>query len=142
MTAHEELQTAFALARMYLDRLEERLGSEDPDKVRLTLVRVIGSLRSHGRPERASDKPPRGLGYGQMGPDGYTTPDDAMIVASLPWFRGNMSAAIRAHYPDADPEKVRVHARRIREHQREIVDAIGRDHPWESSDNWLGDLPK
>jgi hypothetical protein len=144
MTSPEELQTAFALARMYLDRLEERLGNEDPAKVRLTLIKVIGSLRSHGRPERVSDKPPRGVGYGQMGPDGYTTPDDAMIIASLPWFKGNMSAAIRAHYPEADPDKVRVHARRIRDHQREIVGLIGNDNdlPWEGSDTWLGDLPK
>jgi hypothetical protein len=138
-----ELDDSFAIARDLLARLEERhsAGELDPVETRKTLVMIVGALMQHGRPERTSDKPPRGLGYGQMGADGYTTPDDAMIVASLPWFKG-MSAAIRAHYPRANEEEVRVHARRIREHQRKIENFIGTDHPWETSSNWLGDLPR
>ena len=149
-----ELDDSFAVAQSLLHRLHEQYeaGQLNAEALRITLIGVVGALRAHGRPPRTSDKPERGLGYGQSGkpeirPDGsvvtFTTPDDAMIVASLPWFKGNMSAAIRAHYPEADDaEKVRVHARRIREHQREIAEAIGKDHPWETSDNWLGDLPR
>jgi hypothetical protein len=139
-----ETEDSFAVARGLLELLEERfrIGDADPAAVRATMVNVIGALASHGRPPPAGDKPQRGLGYGQKDRDGHLTPDDAMIVASLPWFGGNMSDAIRDHYPEADDEKVRVHARRIRTHRDEIIAVEGDDHPWETSLNWLGDLPK
>ena len=147
------IDDSFAIASGLLQHLQERYeaGQLDETEVRVTLIEVVGALRAHDTSPRTSDKPPRGLGYGQMGrkettPDGritsYTTPDDAMIIASLPWFKGNMSEAIRAHYPEADEEKVRVHARRIRTHRDEIIAAEGDDHPWETSLNWLGDLPR
>jgi hypothetical protein len=31
-----------------------------------------------------------------------------------------MTAALVAHYPNADPEQIRVHAKRIRQHTKEI----------------------
>jgi hypothetical protein len=141
--SEQEMADAFAGAYQMLNDLERRLAAkkETPEAVRATLVKVIGALASHGRPGRTSDKPFRGVGYGQMGRDGYTTPDEAMIVASLPWFKGNMSAAIRAHYPFANADDVRVHARRIRDRQTEIAEFEGNDRPWETSSNWLGDLP-
>jgi hypothetical protein len=136
----EEIAEGIKIVRGLLDAFEGRATQDDPAMVRSTLVTLVDALMSHGRPERTSDKPPRGVGYGQMGKDGYTTPDEAMIVASLPWFKGNMSAAIRAHYPRADADEVQVHARRIRGRQAEIAE-LEDDHPWETSSNWLGDLP-
>jgi len=108
-------------------------GTEDPAAVVLTVKRIIGAALAHGRRPRkkTEKKPPRGLGY---------TKDEALIIASLPWHKGNMSAAIRAHYPLADGEQIRVHAKRIRERTNEIEEVIGDDHPWENAGNWLGDL--
>jgi hypothetical protein len=64
-----ELDDSFAIARDLLARLQERhsAGELDPAETRKTLVRVVGALMQHGRPERTSDKGPRGLGYGQSG---------------------------------------------------------------------------
>jgi hypothetical protein len=159
MTLQDEIADGIKGVRGLLDYFEENAAQDDPAMVRATLVKLAAALISHGRPERTSDKSPRGLGYGQpgkqeIGPDGkplfradgqplkYTTPDDAMIVASLPWFNGNMSAAIRAHFSkdNLTKEGVDNHADRIRGHRREIEDIEG-ETPWETSANWLGDLP-
>jgi hypothetical protein len=80
-----EIEDSFKIARDLLAYLEDRFtnGESDAESTKATMIEVVGALASHGRPERTSDKPPRGVGYGQMGRDGYTTPDEAMIVASL-----------------------------------------------------------
>jgi hypothetical protein len=113
----QEIKDGFAIARALLDDLEERIerGEEDPERVHVTLAKVVGAVRSHDRPPRTSDKNPRGIGY---------TMDEAQIVASLSQHQGNMSAAIRAHFPKADEDEVQVHAKRIRDRTREI-DATG-----------------
>lgn len=160
MIDRNELTDAFEGAHQLMDDLERRLAAktETPEAVRATLVKIIGALSAHGRRVPLSDKGPRGLGYGQpgnqeVGPDGkplfrsdgqplkYTTPDDAMIVASLPWFKDNWSAAIRAHFgSDLTKQVVDNHADRIKGHKKQIEDVEG-VHPWETSQNWLGDLP-
>jgi hypothetical protein len=126
-----EIDDGFAIARSFLDRLQEQYASGESsfEETRKTLIGVVGALASHGRPVRSSKKPPRGLGYSL---------DEALVVASLPWFKDNMSAAIRAQYPKATPEEVANHADRIRQRRREIEDTIGNDHPWENSGNGWG----
>lgn len=162
MSKEAEIAHLISFVRVSLDIMEAQ--ATDParqDEILTALKPMLSAAMRRGVPDRMSDKPPRGLGYGQLGrqeigtngkplarsdgePLKYTTPDDAMIVASLPWFKGNMSEAIRAHYPEIaeDAEKIKVHARRIREHRKEIEDFIGSDHPWETYANWLGDLPR
>lgn len=129
----KELTNAFEGAHQLLDDLERRLAAkrEAPEAVRATLVKIIETLASHGKRVPLSDKPLRGLGYGQ---------NDALIVASLPWFKENLSAAIRAHHGDLTQQDVNNHARRIRGHRQKIEAAEG-VQPWETSLNWLGDLP-
>jgi hypothetical protein len=128
-----ETEDSFAIARDLLAYLEERFrdGLTDPVETRATMVKVVGALAMHGRPPLLGKKPPRGYGY---------TFDEAQVIASLPWHKGNMSAAIRAQYPKANQDEINNHADRIRRRRDEIVEAIGDDHPWENAGNWLGDL--
>lgn len=137
-----EIEQRFIIARDMLVSFEEdfRRGAVDERIARETLAEVVGALKRRGRPYRLSDKPPRGLGYGKLDRDGYLEPHDAMVVASLPWFKENWSAAIRAQYPNANPDEVRNHADRIKGHKAQI-DEIEGERPWETSSNWLGDLP-
>jgi hypothetical protein len=129
-----------AILRGVVATFERRVaaGNEDPASVAQTVKWVVAVLRAHGRRPRTSKKPPRGVGYGQMGKDGYTTPDDAMIVASLPWF-DSMAAAIRHQFPKASPEEVRNHADRIRERMA-AIESIDGVSSWETSETWLTDL--
>jgi hypothetical protein len=130
-----EIKDSFAIARDLLAYLEERFtnGETDAEATRATLIKIVGALASHGRPTRAGKKPPRGYGY---------TFDEAQVVASLPWYKDNMSAAIRAQYPKANQDEINNHADRIRGRRAEIIAAVGDDDhlPWENSGNWLGDL--
>lgn len=155
MTDLTEINRSIAFVRASLEVME-RDAADQPSlrpEIVAALSRMVSASLRQGLPPPNKDhkKPPRGLGYGQMGkaepgPDGeliaYTTADDAMVVASLPWFKGNWSAAVRAQYPKASPEEVRNHADRIRGHQAKIIEFEGNDRPWETSDNWLGDLIK
>jgi len=135
----EKLADGFEGAHQLLDDLERRLARKEvtPESVLFTLTKVVGALASHGMRPRISAKPLRGVGYGK---------DDAMIVASLPWCRKrgkeSMSEAIRRHFgePKMPKEEVDNHADRIRGHRREIEEIEGQK-PWETSTNWLGDLP-
>lgn len=136
----ESVARSMEILRAVVATFEERvsllLASDKPDLSELarasqTVKKIVGAARTFRQPERTSKKPPRGLGYGK---------DDALIVASLPWYKGNKNAAITAHYPEFTPEEVRTRAKRIREHGADIKAALGDDHPWETSLNWLGDL--
>jgi hypothetical protein len=144
-----EVAQALEFARARFAAFEERvsamLASDRPADYEFKLARallaakrIIGATAAFDRIEPASKKPPRGLGYGRT-VNGTLTPDDAMIVASLPWYGDNLSAAVRAHYPEANPQEVQVHARRIREERKKIEQAEG-ILEWETSNNWLGDL--
>jgi len=137
-----DMDDRFAIARGMLASFEEdfRNGTVTVAVAASTMAEVIGALHRRGRPYRLSDKPPRGLGYGRRDKDGFLLPDDAMVVASLPWFKGNWSAAIRAQYPNSTPDEVRNHADRIKGHKAEIEEVEG-VLEWETSSNWLGDLP-
>jgi hypothetical protein len=140
-----DVTEGFEIVRDLLATLEQdfAVGKVSALEVEKRLARAVDaitcSLDSDGEPLSSRGQPPRGLGYGQMGRDGHLTPDEAMIVASLPWFHGNMSKAILAHYPKATPEEVRNHAARIRKRRKEIEEKSG-DQPWQTSSNWLGDL--
>ncbi|MBR1145091.1 hypothetical protein [Bradyrhizobium sp. AUGA SZCCT0431] len=153
MSEAAEITLCISFVRVSLDTMEAQ--ASDPSRhaeILAVLKQMVSASMRQGIPERTSDKPPRGVGYGQKGKaeiglDGkrvsYTTPDDAMIVASLPWFKGNWSAAIREHYSDKNLTKQDVdnHADRIKGHRREIEEFQG-VRPWETSTNWLGDLPE
>jgi hypothetical protein len=136
-----DIDEGMKILRGCIEGFEARVasGTESPEAVMRTVIAVVGAVLAHGRPPSTSKKPPRGLGYGKT-VNGILEPDDAMIVASLPWYGGNMTAAISAHYPEFNADEVRVCARRIRDQGAEIRAAIGDDHPWETSRNWLGDL--
>lgn len=132
MTTQDEVREGLTIARAALDAMEARLSNDDFDAegALIAIKKIVGAVMSYGRPVRGAGNPGRGVGYDL---------DEAMIVASLPWFKEIMSAAIRAHFPHADHERVVTIAERIRRRQREIQELDG-DSPWERSTNWLGGL--
>lgn len=124
-----------AVAQTFEERLSALLEGDASEKQLAAALRAIKGMISiahdYHYPPHTSKKPPRGLGY---------TKDDAMIVASLPWFDNNWTAAIAAHHPRYTADEIRNCAKRIREHQRAIDGANRSPLPWENSGNWLGDL--
>jgi hypothetical protein len=124
-----------AVAQTFDERLSALLdGEASEEQLAAALIAIKGMIsiaHDYHYPPHTSKKPPRGLGY---------TKDDAMIVASLPWFDNNMTAAIASHQPRYTPDDIRNCAKRIREHQRAIDRANESPLPWENSGNWLGDL--
>jgi len=131
----QSLKILRAVVATFDERVSLLLASDHPDpdelaRALLAVKKIVGATGAFGRRKRTSNKPNRGLGYSK---------DDALIVASLPWYKGNMSAAVSAHYPLAPHELVQVHERRIRGHRAEIEKAEGTQE-WETSLKWLGDL--
>lgn len=141
MNEFDEIPQAIGIMRVAIEDLElMALAGDQPEEALKTILAVISAAEAYGKSPPRRGQPYRGVGYGQMGKDGYTTPDEAMIVASLPWFKNNLNAAIRAQFPNATPDDVKNHADRIRRRQVQIREVEGDDRPWENSGNWLGDL--
>ena len=112
----EDIAQGLAILSAVVSTFEERAaaGTDDPQAVMEIIKSIVGAALSLRAPKHNAKKPLRGLGY---------TFDDAIVVAHLADFDGNMSAALRAHYPNADEEQIKVHANRIRSHTRDIVAA-------------------
>jgi hypothetical protein len=110
--SEQEMADAFAGVRGMLDYLEAALlsGQADPEKVRVALAKMVGAVMDFQWP-RTSKKPKRPIGYSK---------DDALIVASIPDYDNSLTKAIRAHHPKANPDEVKVHAKRISKHKAEI----------------------
>jgi hypothetical protein len=112
-----EIKDSFAIARTLLEDLEERFQRNELDTgaLRATLAKIIGAAHRHGIPDRASKKPPRGVGYDLH---------EAQIVASIDE-HGSLPKAVQAHYPDAGPEWLDAVTRRLRGRMKEIGNLIG-----------------
>lgn len=96
-----------------LDHFEARIACNvvDPDALRKTIKEIIAAICESGRPARQSKKPARGIGHDL---------DDALVVASLADHGNSLARAIKAHWPKANEDDVKVHAKRIRKHKRQI----------------------
>jgi hypothetical protein len=115
----EPFEDAVAIYRASIEHFESLIAAGDTEATRLTIKRIVGAIAQQGR-RRDRGNPGRGLGYGTYDKDGNLTKDDAQIVASMPEHKNSLTKAIRAHYPEADSEEVRRHAKRIREHMKAI----------------------
>jgi hypothetical protein len=99
-----------------LDALER---DNNREAVRKTLAAVGAVLAAHWEPPlRTSKKPLRGIGYSK---------EEALIVKSIP-DHGSLPAAIRAYFPQSNPEWHEAVEKRIRRHTREI-EAAGLHDP-------------
>ncbi|WP_426525055.1 hypothetical protein [Bradyrhizobium sp. McL0615] len=137
-TTREDVANGLSIFRAVAETFEEQVSlllegeptEHDLAAALRSIKGMISVAHDYHHPPHTSKKPPRGIGHNK---------DDAMIVASLPWFDG-MAEAIRAHHPKFGHDEVRNCAKRIREHQRAIDVANPTPTPWENSGNWLGEI--